>query len=148
MQSVFATILPIVMTALGTVLTGLAAIYVPRLAAAFTAHTGVVISEQQRQVVLGAISTAAGVLETSLDNGILQRASVTPTNLAVRAQAQAVMSAVPDAASKLGVSMADLSRMIVGRVDTGAHPPAPPMPVPVGIPAPVVQAVFERPQTP
>lgn len=112
-----------VATIASTIITGLAAIYIPKLCNAFAARTGVQISEQQRQVVLGAIQTAAGTLETDLDNRVLQRTSISPLHPAVRAQAQAVMEAVPDAAGALGMTMAGLSRMIVGRTDTAAHPP-------------------------
>lgn len=110
-----------ILAAAGAVIAGLAAIYVPKLIAAFTAWTGVALTDQQRAQVLGAVQTAAGMIETKLDQGILSAAHVTIANDEIRAEAAAAIQAVPMAASALGMTQDGVARMIVGNVDTAAH---------------------------
>ena len=111
---------PMLATA-GTVIAALLAIYVPKAIAAFTAWTGVALTEQQRAQVLGSVQTAAGMIETKLDQGALNAAHVNVANDDIRAEAQAAIAAVPRAAAALGMTVDGVSRMIVGKVDTGAH---------------------------
>lgn len=106
---------------LGMVITGLITIYVPKAIAAFEQRTGVQFTEQQRQTMLGAVRTAAGVLETRLDQGLLKVGQINQDDANVRAQAQAAISAVPDAATKLDMTVDGVARMIVGAVDTAKH---------------------------
>lgn len=108
-------------TIAGTVLTGLLVIYVPKGIAAFERRTGIELTEAQRQTVLGAVQTAAGVIETRLDQGAMQVAHVKVSNANVAEQAQAVLNAVPQAAAALGLDVDRISRMIIGAVDTGSH---------------------------
>lgn len=115
---------PIIATA-GMVLTTLLAIYVPKALAAFIARTGIVLTDQQRAQVLGAVQTAKGMIETKLDQGALNAAHITIANGDIRAEAAAAIAAVPHAAAALGMTEAGVARMIVGAVDTAAHgPPA------------------------
>lgn len=111
---------PILATA-GTVIAALLAIYIPKLLAVFAASTGVALTDQQRSQVLGAVQTAAGMIETKLDQGALKLAHVEIANPQVRAEAQAAIAAVPQAAGALGMTEDGVARMIVGKVDTAAH---------------------------
>lgn len=104
-----------------TVLTGLAGIYVPKAIAAFQERTGVVLTENQRQTILGAVQTAAGVLETKLDQGAIAVAHVNVTDPRVQDIARQAINAVPVAAAALGMTVDSVARMVVGAVDTGSH---------------------------
>jgi hypothetical protein len=116
------TIIQAIEGVLATVITGLIITYVPKALAAFQAHTGVVLTENQRQTFLGAAKTAAGILETRLDQGLMSIEHINITNNAVVAQAQAVINAVPQAAAALGMTQAATARILIGMVDTAAHP--------------------------
>lgn len=115
-------IVPPVLTAASAIFAGAVAIYAPKFLAAFQNRTGIQLSENQRQVVLGAVATAAGTLETSLDNGVLRTGHIAPLNASVREQASAVIKAVPIEADAMHMTIDSLSRMIVGKVNTAAHP--------------------------
>lgn len=106
---------------IGTVISGLLAIYVPRGLAAFQARTGIQLTDQQRAVVLGAVGTAAGVVETKLDQGMMRASHVEIANPVVRAEAVAAINAVPVAAAALNLTVDGVARMIVGAVDTARH---------------------------
>jgi hypothetical protein len=106
---------------IGTVISGLLAIYVPKGLAAFQARTGIQLTDQQRAVVLGAVRTAAGVVETKLDQGVMLAGHVEIANPMVRAEAVAAINAVPVAAAALNMTVDGVARMIVGAVDTAAH---------------------------
>ena len=124
---------PVLETA-GLAVAGLIGIYVPKCLAAFEARTGIMLSEQQRQVVLGAVQTAAGVIETRLDQGAMQLAHIDVGNPAVLAEAHALLSAVPEAGRAMGLTPDAVARMIVGRIDTASRMPAAPVAVPVAAP--------------
>jgi hypothetical protein len=113
-----------ILAAAGAVIAGLLAIYVPKGLAAFQARTGILITDQQRATILGAVQTAAGVLETDIDKGVLAVSHIHASNPAVLAQAQTVIATVPLAAASLGMTPEGVARMIVGAVDTGSrtHP--------------------------
>lgn len=121
-----------ILAVLGVVSTGLLAIYVPRALTAFQTRTGIMLTDQQRAAVLGAVQTAAGVLETRMDQGTLQAAHITVANPVVLAQAQAAINAVPRAAAALGMTTDGVARMIVGAVDTAPRVVAAPAQVVAG----------------
>jgi hypothetical protein len=106
---------------IGTVIAGLLAIYVPKALAAFQTYTGIQLTDQQRAVILGAVQTAAGNLETQLDQGALKVAHINIANATVRSEAVAAINAVPDAMAALNMTTDGVARMIVGAVDTAAH---------------------------
>ncbi len=105
----------------GAVLTGLAAIYVPKALTAFQSRTGIMLTDQQRAVILGFVQTSAGAIETRLDQGILTKAHVSVSNPAVLAEAQSILAAAPVASAALGMTVDGVAKMIVGKVDTAAH---------------------------
>ncbi len=100
---------------------GLLAIYVPQAMAVLQARTRIQLTDQQRATMLGAVRTAAGVIETNLDRGALRLAHVDIANPVVRAEAAAAINAVPLAAEALNMTVDGVARMIVGAIDTGAH---------------------------
>ncbi|WP_428492182.1 hypothetical protein [Rhodopila sp.] len=128
-----------ILVGLGTIITGLLAIYVPKILTALQARAGIALTDQQRAVVTGAVQTAAGILETDLDKGVLQRAHINVSNQAVLDQARAVIAAVPAAATAMGLTPDGAARMIVGAVDTAAHGV-----VAAPVKAPIALAVVEK----
>jgi hypothetical protein len=105
----------------GAVIATELAIYVPKAVAAFEARTGIQLTDQQRATVIGAVNTAAGTLETKLDQGVLSVAHINVGNASVQAEAQAAINAVPQAMAALQMTPDSVARMIVGKVDTGTH---------------------------
>lgn len=103
------------------VFTAMIKAYVPAALDALQRRTGLALTDQQRATVLGAVQTAAGSIETLLDQGVLTHAHINVANDQIRAEAQAAISAVPDAAASLGMTVDGVARMIVGKVDTGSH---------------------------
>jgi hypothetical protein len=117
----FSAVVQPILAVIGTVIAGLLTVYVPKALAAFQARTKIQLTDQQRATVLGAVRTAAGVIETTLDQGALRLAHVNVTNATVRDEATAAINAVPVAAAALNMTVDGMARMIVGAVDTGAH---------------------------
>jgi len=117
-----------ILQVIGLVIAGVIAAYVPKAIAAFMARTGVQMTAQQQATVLGAAQTAAGRIETLLDQRALAVAEVKTDNPTVVQLAQEAVAAVPLAAAALGVTPEGIARIIVGKVDTLARvaPPAGP----------------------
>ncbi len=116
----FAIAQPILAVA-GTVIASLLTIYVPRGLALLQKRTNIQLTDQQRATMLGAVQTAAGVIETTLDQGVLRLAHINISNPTVRAEATAAINAVPVAAAALNMTVDGVARMIVGAIDTNAH---------------------------
>lgn len=114
-----------ILAVIGAVIAALLGIYVPKALAAFQARTGIILTENQRQTVLGAAQTAAGVIETRLDQGALQVAHVTINNPTVRAMAEDALIEVPKAAAAMNMTVYGMAKIIVGAVDTASHGTAP-----------------------
>jgi hypothetical protein len=110
-----------ILTVLGTIITGLLVVYIPKALNVLQKWTGVQLTEQQRQTILGAVQTAAGKIETKLDQNVLSVSHITVDNPTIRQEAQAAIAAVPTAAAALGMTEDGVARMIVGKVDTAAH---------------------------
>lgn len=96
-------------------------VLIPWALLAYQKRTGVALTDQQRAAVLGAVKTAAGTIETKLDQGLLAAVHVDVGNEQVRREAAAAIAAVPNAAAALGMTPDGVARMIVGAVDTAAH---------------------------
>jgi hypothetical protein len=110
-----------ILAVIGTVIASLLAIYIPRAIAVLQARTKIQLTDQQRATVLDAVRTAAGMIETRLDQGAMRVAHVDIANPAIRAEAAAAIDAVPMAAAALDMTVDGVARMIVGAIDTGAH---------------------------
>jgi hypothetical protein len=116
-----AAIMQPIFAAIGTVIAAVLAIYVPKALAALQAQTRIQLTDQQRATVLGAVRTAAGMIETTLDQGAMRMAHVDIANPAVRAEAVNAINAGPLAAAALNMTVDGMARMIVGAVDTRTH---------------------------
>ncbi len=110
-----------ILAVIGAVIAGLLAIYLPRALAVLQARTKIQLTDQQRATILGAVRTAAGMIETRLDQGAMNVAHVDIANPAIRAEAAAAINAAPHAAAALNMTVDGVARMIVGAIDTAAH---------------------------
>lgn len=118
----FQPIIQAVIALIAAVLTGLIGIFVPRAIAAFEARTGVAVTDQERSAIMGAVTTAAGILQTKLDQGVLKIGDITPTSRAVVDEASAALNRVPTSAANQGTTASAAAAMIVARVDTSPKP--------------------------
>lgn len=140
-------ILQAVLETTALVIAGLIARFVPRLIDILEQRTGLMLTAQQQQTVLHGVQTAAGIIETQIDQGLMQVSHVRIDNQAVLAQARQVIDAVPMAAAAMGVTEAGVARMIVGAVDTGSR--VTPAPTPAVLPpAPAVLGTAPQPAVP
>jgi len=114
LQSILQPILEVI----GLTIAGIITAYLPKAIAAFEARTGVQLSAQQKDTIRGAVQTAAGEIETQIDQKVLSVANVKISDPAIQAKAQAAISAVPGAMSALGMTPASVAKMIVGATDT------------------------------
>jgi hypothetical protein len=122
-------ILQSIAAGIGVIITALIGIYVPRLIASLETQTGIQLTAQQQATVLGAATTAAGILQTQLDQGVLKLEHITVDNPAIVAQAAAAVARVPAAAAALDKSVPSMAATIVGLVDTSPKPPTIVVPV-------------------
>jgi hypothetical protein len=118
----WAPVFQAIIATIAAVITGLIGIYVPKAIAAFEKRTGVLVTDQQRAAVQGAMTTAAGLLQTKLDQGVLRISDITPTSPAVLAEATAAIARVPESAAAQGTTPLAAAQIVVARVDT--KPPA------------------------
>lgn len=123
-------IIQAIIALIAAVFTGLIGIYVPRAIAAFEKRTGVAVTDQERAAIQGAITTAAGILQTKLDQGVIKIADITPSSAAVVGEANKALDRVPTSAANQGTTPAVAAAMIVARVDTS--PRAPVVALPAG----------------
>jgi hypothetical protein len=121
-----------ILTVCGVVVTSLIAYYGPKVLAVFQARTGIALTDQQRATVLGAVQTAAGELETAIDQKALTVDHIHVDNQAVLQKAQSALQAVPVAMQALGMNEASVAKMIVGAVETGTRMAPAPARVPPG----------------
>ena len=92
---------------------------------------GIAITDQQVRTIDTAIHTSVGVLVTKLASGAKPLAQITVTDPEVRAQAQRIIDAVPDAVAGLKPSAETLATKIVAGVGNAiaADPTVPTVPI-------------------
>lgn len=117
----FSAIIQPILAAVGAIIAGFIASYAPKALAAFQDRTKIQLTENQRQTILGAVRTAAGKLETQLDQGILKAGHITVSNPAVAKEVQAAINAAPGAMAALDMTPEKVASMVVGSVNTGLH---------------------------
>lgn len=107
------------------VIATLFAIYGPKAVAAFEKWTNTQWTEQQRQIVLSAAQTAAGNIETAIDQKRMTVADVYKDHDIVQTQVKAVAARPPviAAMSALDMDSKYLSHIVVGKVNTGNRAP-------------------------
>jgi hypothetical protein len=110
------------MALIGLVLTTLIGIYVPRAIAAFERKTGVIETDQQRAAIMSAVTTAKGLLETQIDQGLLKISDIRPDSPVIQQAAAQALDRVPQAAAAQGTTRDTMTKLIVARVDTSAKP--------------------------
>jgi hypothetical protein len=98
-------------------------IVIPWAILAYQKHTGVLVTDQQRAAVQAALTTAAGQIETLIDQGRLNAADLSPQHPVVIQAAEAALARVPDAATAQNVRLTAAAEIIVGRVNTSPKPP-------------------------
>jgi hypothetical protein len=127
----FVPIFQALIAAAALVLTTLTGIYVPKLIAAFERRTDVVVTDQERASVMQSITTATGLIQTRIDQGLLKVSEVSPVNPVVLKEASAALARVPDSATAQKTSVDAAAAMIVARVDTSPKvQPVAALPVP------------------
>ena len=114
----FAPIFSALIAGCALAITGLIGVLVPRAIAAFERRTGVALTDQQRAAVMQAARTQAGIVETMLQQRVLQLSQVKADNPEMVAQARAALSRVPDAAAAVGTTPAAMAAIITGATDT------------------------------
>ena len=114
-------ILQPILTAIGLVIAGLIAAYVPKAIAAFEARTGIQIAAQQQAALVQAVQAAAGTIETRIDQKAMSVADVHVANPAVVALANEAIANAGAIAGATGLTPDSVARMIVGATDTGAR---------------------------
>lgn len=114
-----------IIAVIGSVLTGLIAYYLPKALAAFEKHADVQFTATQEAEITRFVNTSAGVLETKLDQGILNVSHIEIKNPTVLAEAQSVIAAAPAAANALNLTVDGVAKAIVGAINTAAHPASP-----------------------
>jgi len=110
----------ILIKAVATLLT---TVVVPWGILAYQRRTGVQVTDQERASVYAALTTAAGILQTQLDQGLIQISDINANNKSVMVEARAALARVPDSAAAQGVSPAAAAAIVVGRVDTSSKGP-------------------------
>jgi hypothetical protein len=120
--ALFAPIIQAVLAGIALLITTLIGIYVPRAIAAVEARTGIQVSAQMQATVMQAATTAAGILQTKLDQGVLKITHITVTDPTVEAEAVAALARVPVAAAAMNKSLPSMIATIVGLVDTAPKP--------------------------
>lgn len=132
----YAPIIQSVTAGIALALTSVIGIFVPKAIAAFEARTGIELTAQQQATVMGAATTAAGIIQTKLDQGVLNLADVHAGNPTIITEALAAIARVPDAAAAMNKSAPSMAETIVGLVDTSPKP---------GVVSVVPTAVQQRP---
>lgn len=108
---------------------------------AYQKRTGVQVTDQERAAVQGALTTAAGIIQTQLDQGALKVADITPEHPAIMKAAREALARVPDSAAAQATTPVAAAAVIVARVDTTPKPALvvlPPLAIP---PAPSIPRV-------
>jgi hypothetical protein len=103
-------------------------IIIPFAIWAYQQRTGVQVTDQQRAAVNATVATAAGIIQTQIDQGLLKVADVHADYPAIQQQAVAALKRVPDSAASQGTTLATIADKIVATVDTSPKPPVVVMP--------------------
>ncbi len=119
----FAPLIQAIIALLAAIITGMIGIWVPRAIAAFEARTHVALTQQQRDAVRQAALTQAGIIETSLQQGVLKLSQVRENSPEMLAAANAALSRVPESAAAVGISKAAMASVITGATDTAKVAP-------------------------
>ncbi len=123
-------VLQALIAAAGVLLSTVLSISIPFAIAAFERRTQTTVDAREIQNLHDAASTAAGILTTQLQQGLVRLSEIRPESVKVMDAAHTALATVPDSAKGQNVLSPQMARMIVARTDTTAKP-APPAPVQV-----------------
>lgn len=112
------SLLNTLLVALGAVLVGMIKVYVPRVIDIVEQWVKIKLTDQEREAIVGAAVTGAGILQTKIDQGLLKVKDVHPDNPIVQDAAKAAVDRVPDSAASQGTSVDVMANILVGKVDT------------------------------
>lgn len=102
----------------GLVIAGMIVRYVPKILLLVEQYLHLKFTDQQNAVFLQEVQTAAGVVETKLDQGVLNISHVDINNPEMRAAASEIIKSIPGIVDKLGYTAKEVATAIVGAVDT------------------------------
>lgn len=105
------------------VISGALTYYGPRFINAFAARTGIRIDEANQMALIQAVDTGAGVIETKLDQKLMDLSHVNINNEHVSKQANFAIAKLGQTAADMGLTVPMVANMIVGAVDTGSRVP-------------------------
>lgn len=107
------------------VIATLVTIYTPKLIALLEARTNTEWTDQQRQVIQSAAQTAAGNIETAIDQKRMSVGDVHPSHSIVVRNVDSIAArpTVVTAMKALGMSTDYLAHIVVGKVNTGTRTP-------------------------
>lgn len=110
--------------AIAAVVTAMMKIYIPRAISAYEKWVGVKLTDQERAAISDAADTAAGIIKTRLDQGVLKVSDVAPENPQIKEIARTALSRVPAAALSQDVTTDAMAHIVVGKADTSATTPS------------------------
>lgn len=125
MAQFWSTVAQAVLGLASAVIATLVAIYAPKIIDLFAKKTNTEWTAEQRQIVLSAAQTAAGNIETAIDQKRMTVTDVHQDHPIVEAQVQAVATRPPVIAAMSALDMTPkyLSHIVVGKVNTGNRAP-------------------------
>lgn len=144
MDQFWSTVAQSVLGLASAVIATLVTIYTPRVIKAFEKKTDTEWTEEQRQIVLSAAQTAAGNIETAIDQKRMAVGDVHPSHriVATNVDQIAARPTVVTAMNALNMSTDYLGHIVVGKVNTGTRTPmavettAPIEPAPIRVTGP------------
>jgi hypothetical protein len=89
-------------------------------------NTGLHVTDQQRASIKAAAQTAAGQIETMIDQGIMSVSEVHEDHPKLLSVVRSAMARNPEAVAGQAVTEPHLAQMVVGLVDTGSRVAAKP----------------------
>lgn len=113
---------PLIETA-GAIMTLVLARYVPRIIQNLEDRVNIHLTDQQNAALANAVTTGAGVIETKLDQKVMDISHVNIINDHVMEQAKIAIQNLGDVAVTMGLTPLSVANMIVGAVDTGPRTP-------------------------
>lgn len=130
-QAIIAALAAIIVAISGLIGT-LIVMFARRGIAAMEKRTGIMMTEQDRAAIMGAVTTDVGLIQTKLDLGLMRPTEVLPSSVPMLRAAAQLLDRVPDAATREATTVDTVAAMIAARVDTTPRSVAAPVPLAAG----------------
>lgn len=130
-QAIIAALAAIIVAISGLIGT-LIVMFARRGIAAMEKRTGIMMTEQDRAAIMGAVTTDVGLIQTKLDLGLMRPTEVLPSSAPMLRAAAQLLDRVPDAATREATTVDTVAAMIAARVDTTPRSVAAPVPLAAG----------------